>query len=270
MPLRSFHFIPADRPSWVAKATQAGADALIFDLEDAVPGEQKKDAANLLSTTLAELCSGSQPFIRVNGVDSTITAEENNIIKKHPQLGVVLPKVSDLRTMRNLLKQYPCSEGRKIVILLESPAGVENCSEIMSSHPIFGVGLGLEDLLSVFIFNQSELDTFVAYTRSRVALASIAYGCLPIDTVSLDTEGKTEFQLDATNARRSGMRAKFTIHPEQIAATNRIFAPGKEAIQEARELIREVHQNPTIGYGRINGRIISPPKVAKAKLIIND
>ncbi|PFW73773.1 CoA ester lyase, partial [Bacillus sp. AFS075960] len=36
-PIRSFLFVPGNKPTWIEKSIQSGADALILDLEDSVP-----------------------------------------------------------------------------------------------------------------------------------------------------------------------------------------------------------------------------------------
>lgn len=264
---RSFHFVPGDRPHWLAKSLHAGADAVIFDLEDAIGTSKKGEAAGCLMSFLEKNPCGPLAFVRVNGEGSPIIREENELLKKNPEIGIVFPKVQDVTHLHTLLLQYPTAVDRKVIILLESALGVENCSQIISTYHSFGVGLGLEDMLSTSLFDRSELDGLVSHTRCRVALAATAHGCLPIDTVSLDTQGGKGFVEDAVNARRCGMQAKFTIHPDQIAPANRIFSPKEGAVREAKELVRQFNTEESVGYGRKEGKIISPPTLAKAKLL---
>jgi citrate lyase subunit beta / citryl-CoA lyase len=54
-PYRSLLFVPAHKPEWVAKAIEAGADAIILDLEDAVPEDAKADARAMLRDEIDEI-----------------------------------------------------------------------------------------------------------------------------------------------------------------------------------------------------------------------
>lgn len=264
---RSFHFVPGDRPEWFVKAVQAGADAVVFDLEDAVAESRKASAAEALIASVPKIGSACLTFVRVNGNDSAVITQENRLLEGAPQLGVIFPKVESASHFQTLLNHYPAAATRKIIILIESNLGVENCAEILACRRPYGVGIGLEDMLTTSVFARDDLSDFVRYVRCRVALAGAALGCLAIDTVSLDTSGGPLFARDAEEARSCGLQAKFTIHPSQIRTANRIFAPDPKAVEQAKEILTSVGSNMSIGYGVLNGRIISPPTLAKARLL---
>jgi citrate lyase subunit beta/citryl-CoA lyase len=267
MLMRSFHFVPGNRPEWFTKAHDAGADAIIFDLEDAVAESEKAEAVQALTSFLGQHHRQASTFVRLNGGDSSLKNEENALLEANPALGVVLPKVEGARQMEELLEQYPLAATRKLIVLIETGKGVENCAGILDRFQPFAVGLGLEDLLSASIFPRKDLVDFVRYVRCRVALAGLAHGCLTIDTVSLDTTGGHDFAVDCEEARCCGMLSKFTIHPAQIPATNKRFSPDANVVAQARKLIEMCGGRTSVGYGVLDGKIVSPPALAKAKLI---
>ncbi|HXV28728.1 MAG TPA: aldolase/citrate lyase family protein, partial [Sinorhizobium sp.] len=63
---RSVLSVPADNPRALAKARDLAADALIFDLEDAVVPERKMEARDALVRHLAENRPHGEAVIRVN------------------------------------------------------------------------------------------------------------------------------------------------------------------------------------------------------------
>jgi citrate lyase beta subunit len=264
---RSFHFVPANRLEWSAKAYDAGADAVVFDLEDAVADPEKSEAAKALASFLAHHNKHADRFVRLNGLGSSLKEEENALLEANPAVGVVLPKVENALHLEKLLEQYPLAATRQLILLIETAKGIENCADILTRCRPFAVALGLEDLLSASIFPRKDLTNFVRYVRCRLAAVGLAYGCLTIDTVSLDTSGEIEFRQDCEEARLCGMQSKFTIHPAQIPATNELFAPDAAAVSQARDLVEKCAGRTAIGYGMHLGKIISPPALNKAKLL---
>jgi citrate lyase subunit beta/citryl-CoA lyase len=64
---RSLLFLPATSPHLLAKATERGADALIVDLEDAVPPARKAEARPMVTAALRDLAArGAEVLLRVN------------------------------------------------------------------------------------------------------------------------------------------------------------------------------------------------------------
>ncbi|SNR85926.1 citrate lyase subunit beta / citryl-CoA lyase [Actinoplanes regularis] len=64
--MRSFLYVPGNRPAMLASALSRGADALIVDLEDAVPPAEKSAARAAVSEWLWTLPSDAPVWVRVN------------------------------------------------------------------------------------------------------------------------------------------------------------------------------------------------------------
>ena len=71
---RSMLFVPGDSERKIEKSFGVGADALIFDLEDAVMPERRPEARALVRATLDRTRGqpGSHRWVRVNPIDSGI------------------------------------------------------------------------------------------------------------------------------------------------------------------------------------------------------
>jgi len=263
---RSVHFVPAHRSEFLDKSTGLTADAIVIDLEDAVPLSNKREAALALLEFMAKNppVSGTRHFIRVNGIESPILDLERQILATHPELGVVLPKIQGYD---DLLVRQRHLEFRKIppcIVLIEDPVGLESIGEILKRSRPAGVGIGLEDFLACSIFPGDHLKLLRNTIRTTIALAAMGAGIPCIDTVSMDLKGGGAFLEDCLEARSCGLTAKFTIHPAQISPCNEVFGLDDEAVRAAREIAGSFCGQVPTGYIKWNGRILSPPKVAKA------
>lgn len=91
--VRSILIIPANRTELAPKGLAAGADALIFDLEDAVAADDKETAREQLAEFLAGPPVSSIPiFVRVNGLESSLVLADLRAIVGPQLTGVLVPK----------------------------------------------------------------------------------------------------------------------------------------------------------------------------------
>ena len=114
--IRSMLFLPGNSPKMLEKGPFLRADALIFDLEDAVAPDQKDAARDLLKYTLATTDFGkAKKVVRINSVDSNdfwkldLTA----IVPTKP-FAILLPKVErseDIQMVCSYLEQLEQSQG---------------------------------------------------------------------------------------------------------------------------------------------------------------
>ena len=76
-PVRSMLYIPASKGRALEKAATLAADAIIFDLEDAVAPDEKPAARATLSAVLTELDYGRRlRLVRINGLDTAWGRED--------------------------------------------------------------------------------------------------------------------------------------------------------------------------------------------------
>jgi citrate lyase subunit beta/citryl-CoA lyase len=202
--LRSLLFVPANNWRIIQSAREEKPDAIILDLEDAVPIEEKetarwfvKDAVKLLKE------SGKIVIVRVNGLSTGLTEDDLKFAVQKDCDAIMLPKsesMDDITELERLIENEEKEKGlteTSIIPLIESARGVINANEIVSaSKRIVAVGFGAADYMRDFgrsYFSMSPQEIELLYPRSRLALAARKAEIPAIDTpflgLMIDKEG---------------------------------------------------------------------------------
>jgi citrate lyase subunit beta/citryl-CoA lyase len=261
MALRSYLFVPGNRPDRFAKACDTVADVVIIDLEDAVPAEEKPSARE----TVASWLSAAHPvYIRINAAYTEWFQDDLAILQLPGVAGVVLPKAEKQSQVAMLASRIPGD--MRIVLIAETALGVWNALELASSPKVERLGFGSIDFrLDTNIIGEYEE---LLYARSRVVLASRVAGILsPLDGVTTAIEDADLLAADVQMARLLGFGGKFCIHPKQVAAVNKGFRPLESEIAWAKSVIEAVG---LMGEGaiRVDGKMIDRPMIEQAKKIL--
>ncbi len=91
---RSILFVPGNRPAWMDKAPTYGPDALILDLEDAVPIAEKAEARKTVRAAIERLRARGVPaFVRVNALNTGLTADDIDAVVTEGLVAVTVPKL---------------------------------------------------------------------------------------------------------------------------------------------------------------------------------
>jgi citrate lyase subunit beta/citryl-CoA lyase len=261
MVLRSFLFVPGNRPERFAKACSSGADAVIIDLEDAVPPEEKSAARAHVASWL----SGNNPvYVRVNGTDTEWFEDDLSVLLRPGVTGVVLPKAGTHDDVAQLASRLP--PGVRIIPLVETALGVWNSLLLASAPKVERLAFGSIDLqLDAGITGEGEE---LLYARSRVVLASRVAGILPpLDGVTTAVDAPDLLAADVQRARRLGFSGKLCIHPNQIPVVNAGFLPTPQEVEWAHTIMEAVG---SMGEGAIslNGKMVDRPVIDKARKIL--
>jgi len=266
-PIRSYLYVPGDAPRKMEKALTSDADAVVFDLEDAVARERKEDArdavAGLLSSVPPKPC-----FVRVNKPGSAFAEGDVYAVAGLHLAGLRLPKVESAEMVLRVIERLEgCGCDAVVQCLLESALGLELAFEIARSHErVAGLGLGEADLSADLGVRGEE---GLLYARSRIVTASRAAG-LPNPVQSVYTNVK-----DAKGLRRSTERGKAlgfvgrsAIHPAQVPIINDVFTPTEEEVAGARELLDALEAAAGNGSGAFalpDGRFVDEAVVRSAR-----
>lgn len=266
-PIRSYLYVPGDDPRKMEKALASEADAVVFDLEDAVAPERKQDARD----TVAGLLSSAPPkpcFVRINKPGSAFAEGDVNAVAGPHLAGLRVPKVESAQAVIRVVERLE-GHGSEAVVwcLIESALGLELAFEIACSHErVAGIGLGEADLSADLGVRSDE---GLLYARSRVVAASRAAG-LPNPVQSVYTNVK-----DAEGLRRSSERGKAlgflgrsAIHPAQVPIINEVFTPTDEEVAGARELLDALEAaagNGTGAFALPDGRFVDEAVVRSAR-----
>lgn len=278
--MRSKLFVPASRPELFAKALAGDADALSFDLEDAVQEARKGEARGILETFLrqaAERPPGKILIVRVNGL-RTPHFEADLAAVAGPAVDMInLPKpesAEDVRAAASALARVEAARGltRPIGILanVESPRGLRLAVEIARAHPrVVGLQLGLGDLFEPFGIDRADARAVHAM-QLAVRVAAAEAGIWACDTVFgtvADPEGYTR---EAEAARRLGFIGKSCIHPTQVPLANAVFRPTDGEIQASLRIVEAARGAERDGVGAflVDGRMIDGPFVQRAESIL--
>ena len=274
--MRSKLFVPASRPNLFAKALAGDADAISFDLEDAVEESRKADARAELETFLSgvDLAALTKVLIvRVNALPTVHFAADMRAVIR-PGLSVLnLPMVEsaeDVRIAAGLLAQVEEERGIsapiRILANIESPRGLRLAAEIAASHPrLMGLQLGFGDLfapLGIDPANGAASDAI----RLAVRLAAGESKIDAYDGAYPDIADLQGFRRSAMAAARLGYAGKTCIHPSQVALANEVFRPGQDEIQHALRVVEAaaVKQAEGVGAFVVDGKLLDGPLIARA------
>ena len=225
---RSWLLVSALALDEATRAHDAGVDALVIDIEDAVPGPDK---ARARAATIEWLARRSA-WVRVNDAASEHWADDLAALASSPGvLGVMLAKVeSESEVAETAAALAP---GTRIVALIESARGIRSVFEIAEHPATFRLAFGSGDFRRDTGIADDPLA--LAYARSQLVIASAAAGIAgPIDGPALEELALVEAAL---HARTMGMTGKLSLRLEQVPAINDAFSPSPDEIRWARELL---------------------------------
>lgn len=277
---RSLLFLPGNNPNMLINGNCLGADAVIFDLEDAVSPSEKDAARLLVRNTLRYMDFGAcKRIVRINGTDTDCwQADLDAILPEKPDM-ILLPKTSTLQdasaadTYMSELEDKLGLEQNAVglIALIETALGVENAFRIATSSPrVRGLFLGAEDLTADLQCKRTKQGREIEYARSRLVMAARAAGVEVYDTPFTDVNDDEGILEDANVAKGFGFSGKASISPRHIGTINQVFSPAQEEIDYAYEVLEAIALAKQQGKGAIalRGKMIDAPIVARAKRTI--
>ncbi|BDP41742.1 citrate lyase subunit beta-like protein [Deinococcus aetherius] len=277
---RSVLFAPGNRADLIAKLPRSGPDAVVLDLEDAVPsGPEAKAAARTVTRDAARDLIAAHPhlavFVRVNAPHSPFFEDDLGVLT--PELaGVVLPKLESAADVR-LVAEALAGRGLSLPVMagLETGAGVWNAREILVP-PVRWAYFGAEDYVTDLggqrtPGNVPVPNLEVLYARSRVALAARLAGVPALDIVVTRLGDEATFREDAAQGRALGYAGKLCIHPAQVPLAHEYFGPTDAEAGRARRLLAAAHEAAQSGRGAFSfeGQMVDEPMLARARAILH-
>ena len=285
---RSMLFIPANSWRMIMRATGEMQDAIILDLEDAVPIAEKETARVFARDGIPILKSkGIDVFVRVNSLGTGMTEEDLKYVAGKGLDGIMLPKSEKKEEIAKLDRLLGKEEEKKklkpnsisIMPLLESPQGVLNAMEISKeSKRIVALGFGAGDFLrelgegfAIARLSPDEYFPMILYARSRISIAARVANVPAIDTpffgLLIDTEGLIR---ESSRVKLLGFKGKMLIHPRHIEPVNEVFSPSKEDVEFSKQMITAYKEAAAKGLGAASfgGRMIDFAMVSMGEDIL--
>ncbi|MCI3207959.1 MULTISPECIES: CoA ester lyase [Pandoraea] len=269
--IRSWLFVPGNRPERIDKAWASGADAVILDLEDAVPPADKLAAREqvvrwLMARQADATASAPVPiYVRINAASTPWFEADVAALAGVPQLsGLVVPKAEDVATLARAaqgatssLRLVPLIETARAFAALEDIAKAPRVERLMFGTIDFQLDIGIEG-------DGDEL----LYFRSQLTLASRLAGiAAPVDGVTTALDDAALVEASARRARALGFRGKLCIHPRQVAPVHAAFAWRDDEIAWAERVVAAANANGGAAVA-LDGKMIDAPVIAKANEIL--
>ncbi|MBN8632843.1 MAG: CoA ester lyase [Rhodobacterales bacterium] len=267
-PYRSVLYIPASRERALEKARELTADAIIFDLEDAVSPEEKVRARDLLAGVLAGASYGARArIVRVNGLETEWGAGDLAAFAEHPGVDAVLvPKVNSPADLDAVAARVKAP----LWAMMETAKGCLNAGAIAAHPRLEGMVMGTNDLAKELgaRFRADRLPLMSGL--GAAVLAAKAEGRAIVDGVFNAFKDEDGLRAECEQGRDMGFDGKTLIHPAQLAIANEVFAPSEEEVALARRQIAAFAEARARGEGVavVDGRIVENLHVASAEALI--
>jgi citrate lyase subunit beta/citryl-CoA lyase len=277
---RTMLFCPANKPKHLFTSMIYEPDCIIFDLEDAVPFNEKVAARDLLVEALQVIDYGkSEVFARINALYTEFGEDDVRALVPAGLKRLRLPMcetVADVQRLDNLLtsleEQYQLEIGSvKIQCAIETPLGVVNSLAIAkASKRVVSISFGAEDFTRTLGTERTKAATELFLARSTVALNAKIAGVDAIDTVFSDVKDEEGFIREVESAKNLGFAGKSCIHPSQVALVHQVYTPLKKDIDASLKIVRAAKAANIEKGGVIvvDGKMIDVPVIAKAERII--
>jgi citrate lyase beta subunit len=262
---RSLLFAPGNDARKLEKALAAGADAVVADLEDAVPAGEKEAARTVARRVLGGAATGSLSAVRVNALGTEYWEADLQAVADLELDVLVLPKaIPDAVAALG-------PDGPPIVAIVETALGVRHAYETARLPRVAALVLGAVDLGLELGLEPRPDGQEVLYARSQLVVDSAAAGIRsPFDLVHVDTRDDEGLEAEARLARSLGFRGKACIHPAQIEIVNRVFSPTDEERVRARRVVEAYERGLADGRGAValDGEMIDLPVVERARRVL--
>ena len=277
---RSMLFLPGNSPNMLINGSCLGADAVIFDLEDAVSPNEKDAARILVRNTMRYMdFRGCEIIVRINAIDTPFWKADLDAIVPHKPSLILLPKTGTaahvqeadayLTALEEKLGLAPNTVG--LMPLIETALGVENAFQIASASSRVGaIFLGAEDLTADLRCKRTKGSHEIEYARGRMVVAARAAGVDVYDTPFTDVNDPEVMAEDAAYAKAMGFTGKAAISPRHVETINAVFSPTVEEVNYAYEVLEAIAQAKAQGRGAISlrGKMIDAPIVTRAEQTI--
>lgn len=277
---RSLLFLPGNNPNMLINAGCLGADAVIFDLEDAVAPAEKDAARILVRNTMRYMdLSGADRIVRINSVDTDYWKSDiDEILPEAPDC-ILLPKTSTAKDvlvldeyMSEVEEKLGIEHGKvRIIALIETALGVENAFSIACSGArVCGLFLGAEDLTADLRCKRTKEGREIEYARTRLVVAARSAGIDVYDTPFTDVNDDEGIIADAEYAKSLGFSGKASISPRHVEVINGVFSPSMDEIDYAYEVLEAIKLAKQQGKGAVSlrGKMIDAPIVTRAEQTI--
>lgn len=263
---RSVLFVPGNRPDWMDKALRFGPDALILDLEDAVPIAEKIQARQMVRDGIERLRdTGIGLTVRLNGIDTGLTGEDIEAVVTEGLVAVAVPKLERVEEILKVDAWVELFERKaglsigtvEIMALPETAQGILNAHQLVTACSRVGnivgsMGSRSGDITMAVGYKWTRGGLETLYMSSHILLAARAAGIeYPLAAASLEVSDTEQVRVQLERAREIGYRGSLLIHPSAIPLANEVFAPTPEEIEWNKGVLRAMAEAEQAGRAAV-------------------
>ncbi len=268
-PFRSVLYIPGSKERALDKARGLAADAIIFDLEDAVAPEEKLAARDLLAAELRAGGYGARArIVRVNGLDTVWGAADIAAFGAMAEVDALLiPKVNTATDLEAVAHLAP---GKPLWAMMETAMGMLNAKQIAAHPALAGMVMGTNDLAKELCSRFRSDRLAMQAGLGLCLLAARAYGRVIVDGVYNAFKDDEGLRAECEQGRDMGFDGKTLIHPAQLDIANVAFAPSEAEIELARRQIAAFAAATEAGQGVavVDGKIVENLHIVTAEALL--
>jgi citrate lyase subunit beta/citryl-CoA lyase len=266
-PLRSVLFVPGHKPAWAEKALRAGPDAIVLDLEDSVPAEQKPGARKSVADSIARLRALDQAislFVRPNALATRLTGADLEAVVIPGLTGIFTPKIeeaTDVVRYDTLLDHFETRNGAQrleYIVPVETVRAIQNCRQVALASPRVGAMIGPTaehaDIANQVGFEWTPEGLETLYLRSRVLLACREAGVHALTGLWEDIADLDGLAAFARRGRQLGFRGMIAIHPSHVPVIHEVFSPSDADVAFYRGLVEAYAAAARRGEGALRYR----------------
>ena len=300
---RSQLFVLTTRPESFASAAESEADVILFELEDAVPPDEKAKARNNLLEAINDIDWGAKTLsMRINGLDTPYMYRDLVDVLEGPSQRLdllLIPKAgtgADIYAVDMLVTQIEQAKRREkrvgFEIMIETAQGMANIDEIAGAssrneslhlgendyaastememrtvggpHPDYSI-LTEPDEAGV---RERHWGDMWHYAICRLVVAARACGLRPIDGPFLDPEDPDGYAAAARRAAVLGCEGKWGNDNEAMKLANEAFTPPKEKVDRARRILRAAEGSKEGGVVVVDGKPLFMPAIRQAEVLV--
>ena len=278
---RSLLYVPGNMPSMLQNVPLFGCDAVLLDLEDAVPLAEK-DAARILVRRFLETYKNrnKEILVRINGLDTKWAIDDLKAVLPAVPDGIRLPKPDSpeiVERLDTILTEFEEELGLplghfKILPSIETAEGVINAVATARSSPrLIGLAFGAEDYTATMEINRTKEGEELFNARMNVLWGAKSAGIQAIDSIFADVNDMEALRRETELVKRLGFTGKCMVNPRQIDVIHEVFAPKQEEVDYALEVMDAIKRAREMGTGVISlkGKMIDRPIVVRAARVIN-
>ena len=279
-PIRSWLYAPGNNARLLEKVFGAGADAVILDLEDAVPPGEKVRAREMVAEAVRGRAGqpGPSVFVRVNHPSSGLAQNEVRAVVGPGLAGLRVPKVEDAATVEAVDDWIAAAEAQAglspgsvaLVCNIETGRGLAQAEAIARARPrVLALAFGGADLARDLNLSPGPDGLETLYARSQLVLASRLAGVRPpVDGVYTHLSDEQGLERSTRQARALGFFGRSALHPRQVPIINRVYTPGADELAWASQVVAAAERAEATGSGALqlpNGDFVDVAIVRRAQ-----